>query len=264
MTRYIHLYSVYLQRAIKSRLEYKKDAVVGIFSFLVTNVLQFLSLMFIIRSIPNLNGWSMYELGFLYGFTMMPRAIDHLLTDSLWYVGHWYVRGGVMDRFLIRPVNVLFQVIAEIFQPEAIGELLLGLALLIVCGTKIEMNWSVGSVVVMIVATVFGALIFTAIKLITCSVAFWTKRSGHLMSMTYNVSEFARYPIDIYHPAIRFVMTYILPFGLIITMPVTILLKGTYNPWIVSCTIIICAAVLSAIGCFIWCMGLKNYESSGN
>ena len=45
------------------------------------------------------------------------------------------------------------------------------------------------------------------------------------MSMTYNVSEFARYPIDIYHPAIRFVMKYILPFGLVITMPVTILLK---------------------------------------
>lgn len=264
MTRYIHLYSVYLQRAIKSRLEYKKDAIVGIFSFLVTNVFQFFSLMFIIRSIPSLNGWSMYELGFLYGFTMVPRALDHLLTDSLWYVGYWYVRSGIMDRFLIRPVNVLFQVIAEVFQPEAIGEVILGLSLLIVCGMKIDLHWNAGSVVVILVATIFGAMIFTFIKLITCSVAFWTKRSGQLMSMTYNVSEFARYPIDIYHPSIRFVMKYILPFGLVITMPVTILLKGEYNPWTVSATIIICAAVLGCIGCFVWCMGLKNYESSGN
>ena len=119
MKRYIKLYLVYLQRAIKSRLEYKKDAIVGMFSFLITNTLQFFSLMFIVKSIPSLNGWTMYELGFLYGFSMMPRALDHLLTDSLWYVGYWYVRNGVIDRFLIRPVNTLFQVIAEIFQPEA-------------------------------------------------------------------------------------------------------------------------------------------------
>lgn len=264
MTRYLRLYSVYLQRAIKSRLEYKKDAIVGIVSFLVTNVFQFLSLMFIIRSIPNLNGWSMYELGFLYGFSMMPRAIDHLLTDSLWYVGLWYVRNGVMDKFLIRPVNVLFQVIAEIFQPEAIGEVILGFSLLIICGTKVTMNWTASNILVIVVAIIFGSLIFTAIKLITCSAAFWTKRSIHLMQMTYNISEFARYPIGIYHPVIRFAMTYIVPFGLIITMPVTILLKGEYNPFVVSATIITCAAVLCVIGCFVWCMGLKNYESSGS
>lgn len=264
MTRYIKLYSVYLQRAIKSRLEYKKDAVVGMFSFLITNTLQFLSLMFIVRSIPNLNGWTMYELGFLYGFSMMPRAIDHLLTDSLWYVGHWYVKNGVMDRFLIRPVNSLFQVIAEIFQPEALGEVIMGLALLIVCGTKIHLQWTFGNVIVILVATVFGAVVFTALKLITCSIAFWTKRSGHLMSMVYNFADFAKYPIQIYHPVIKFIMTFIIPFGLVISMPAGAFIKALYNPWFVSMEIIAAAAVTFSIGVFVWNQGLKNYESSGN
>ena len=264
MKRYLKLYIVYLKRAINSRLEYKKDAFIGIFSFIITNTMHFLSLMLIVRSIPNLNGWSTYELGFLYGFTMMPKAFDHLFTDSLWYVAFWYVRTGEMDRFLIRPVNVLFQVIAEVFQPEALGELILGLSLLIVCGLKIDINWTPGGVFVLIVATIFGAAVITAIKLITCSIAFWTKRSGHLTQITYNVSDFAKYPIDIYHPAIRFVMMYVVPFGLIITVPITILLKGGYNPYTVSLTIICSAIIMNGIGYFMWNLGLKRYESAGN
>lgn len=264
MFRYIKLYKVYLSRAIKCRLEYKKDAIIGIFSFLLTNTISFLSLMFIVRSIPSLNGWTTYELGFLYGFSMIPRAIDHLLTDSLWYIGYWYVKNGIVDRFLIRPVNVLFQVIAEVFQPEAIGELLIGVALFVWCGSRITIHWSFTNVLLLVIASIFGAIIFTAIKLITCSVAFWTKRSGQLMSTAYNFADFSKYPIKIYHPAIRFIMTFILPFGLVISIPMETVIKGGYNSLTISAAIILVSFLLSAIGYFIWCQGLKRYESSGS
>lgn len=262
--RYLKLYKAYLERAIKSRLEYKKDAVIGIFSFLITNAISFVSLMFIVESIPSLNGWTMYELGFLYGFSMIPRALDHLLTDSLWYVGYWYVRNGLIDRFLIRPVNALFQVIAEVFQPEAFGELLVGIVLLIMCGSKITITVTFTNVLLLIIASIFGAVIFTAIKLITCSIAFWTKRSGQLMSTAYNFADFSKYPIKIYHPVIKFIMTFILPFGLVISIPIEVVLKGGYNSVAISFSIILVATLLSLIGYYIWNMGLKRYESSGS
>ncbi len=264
MIRYLKLYKVYLQCAIKSRLEYKKDAIVGIFSFIITNIASFSSLMFIVRSIPSLNGWSMYELGFLYGFSMIPRSLDHLLTDSLWYIGHWYVRTGEIDRFLIRPVNSLFQVIAEIFQPEAIGEAILGIGLLIICGRKVTLILTFGTIVMLVVAVVFGSLIFTALKLISCSVAFWTKRSGQLMSMIYNFSDFAKYPIGIYHPVIKFILAFIFPFGLVISIPVDILVNASYNPWIVCLMILGVSGILLSIGGLLWNAGIKNYESAGN
>lgn len=264
MTRYIRLYGVYLQRAIKSRLEYKKDAIVGMFSFLITNMVSFASLLFIVRSIPSLNGWTTYELGFLYGFSMIPRSIDHLLTDSLWYIGYWYVRIGEIDRFLIRPVNSLFQVIAEVFQPEAIGEAILGIALLLICGRKVTLILTFGTVVMMIVAVIFGSLIFTALKLITCSVAFWTKRSGQLMSMIYNFADFAKYPIGIYHPVIKFILAFIFPFGLVISIPVDIMVNATYNSWLVCLVIIAISGVLLSIGGLLWKAGIKNYESAGS
>lgn len=264
MKRYIKLYFVYLDCAIKGRLEYKKDAVIGIFSFLIANLISFLSLMFVVNAIPDLNGWNKYELGFLYGFSMLPRAVDHMFTDSIWYVGHQYVRKGIIDRFLIRPVNILFQVIAEIFQPEAFGELIMGVLLLVACGRNITIEWSFSKVVMALIAIFFGAVVFSAIKLITASVAFWTKRSAPLMSMVYNFADFAKYPIQIYHPAVRMIMMFIIPFGLVISIPADVLLHGSYSSWLVSLVIILVATVFWGIGCFIWIKGLRQYESSGN
>ena len=36
MRRYLHLYKIYLQRAIKARLEYKADTIIGILSFFIS------------------------------------------------------------------------------------------------------------------------------------------------------------------------------------------------------------------------------------
>ena len=42
MRRYLRLYKVLIQSAIKSRLEYKADTVIGILSFFISNIATFL------------------------------------------------------------------------------------------------------------------------------------------------------------------------------------------------------------------------------
>ena len=57
--RYIHLYFTCMKRSLISRLEYKKDTFISIFSFLVSNVCSILSIYFILNSIPSIDGWTM-------------------------------------------------------------------------------------------------------------------------------------------------------------------------------------------------------------
>ena len=119
--RYIKLYFTCLKRAIISRLQYKADSIIGIIGFLISNTATLLSIYFIIDAIPSLNGWSIYELGFLYGFSMMPVAFDHFFSDELWNTAYWKIKNGKLDPFFLRPIPVLFQIIAEAVQPEAFG-----------------------------------------------------------------------------------------------------------------------------------------------
>ena len=130
MTKYLKLYFAYIKRSIITRLEYKRDTLISIFNFVLSNTVSILSIWLIMQAIPSLQGWSMVQLGFLYGFSMMPVALDHIFTDELWSVAYFKVRTGEMDRMFIRPVPVLFQVIAETFQLEGLGELIVGAVML--------------------------------------------------------------------------------------------------------------------------------------
>ena len=262
--RYVKLYFTCLKRSLISRLEYKKDTFIGILSFFISNIASILSIYFIINSIPSLNGYTMYELGFLYGFSMLPIAIDHLFSDDLWNVSYWKVRNGDMDRCFLRPVPVLFQVLSETFQPEAFGELIVGIIMLSICASNVTISWSFGVILLLIVAAIFGALIITALKTITASFAFIFKRSGILTQIIYNFISYVKYPVGIYPSVMRIILTFILPFALVISLPIETLLFNTYSPYLLILAIILVTILICFIAIVIWSRCARKYESSGS
>lgn len=263
---YFHLYFTYLKRAIVAKLEYKKDTIIGIISFFLNNAASLLSIYFIIQNIDGLEGWSMWELGFLYGFTMLPVAIDHFFSDDLWCVAYWKVRNGDLDRMFLRPLPVLFQVIAETFQPEAFGELIVGIVMVICCSIfgNLGINWSFGYIWLMIIASFFGALLITAIKIFTSALAFYMKRSGPLIQIVYNFIGYTKYPLKIYPQFVQFILSFIIPFALVISFPVEALLHGTYNPYYLSLIIIGFSSILLLLSIVFWSKAEKHYQSSGS
>ena len=262
--RYVKLYFTCLKRSLISRLEYKKDTLIGILSFFLGNLTSILSIYFIINSIPSLQGYSMYELGFLYGFSMLPVSIDHLFSDDLWNVSYWKVRNGDMDRHFLRPIPVLFQVLAETFQPEAIGELIVGIIMLALCAGKVQITWTFGFILLLGIAAIFGALLITAMKTITASFAFIFKRSGILTQIVYNFISYTKYPINIYPNFLKGLLTFLFPFALVISFPIETILFNAYSPYLLSLIIIIVTLLFFALAILIWVFCAKRYESSGS
>ena len=262
-----HLLKFYLKstgNSVISRLEFKKDLFIGIFGFLIENVSYILTIFFTISSIPSFQGWSLYQMGFLYGFTLIPIGIDHLFTDELWRVAYFRVYRGDVDRYFLRPVPVLFQVIAENLQLEALGEIIVGVIMLCVCGSKSNIIWNWQLVVMVFCAAIFGAFIISGIKIFCCAPSLVFKKSGKLMQIMYNFRDYTRYPIGIYPGVIKFLLTFVFPFGLMINYPVETIFFGTYNPLIISAALIVMAIIFMAIGIIFWCICIRKYESSGS
>ncbi len=262
--RYVHLYFTCIKRSMISRLEYKKDTIVALFSFFFSNFCSLAAVYFILQTIPALAGYSLPEVGFFYGFSMMPIALDHLFSDEFWLVAYRRVKDGDMDMHFLRPVPVMFQVFAETFQPEGFGELILGIALITVCALNLAVPVTIGSIAVLCVGAVFGAVIITSLKVAMSALAFIFKRSGPLLQVIYNFSAYAKYPLAIYPHLIRALLIFVLPFGLFISLPVDTLLHGTYNPWLLCLAIIGCATVFFALATWIWTACERRYESTGS
>lgn len=80
---------------------------------------------------------------------------------------------GDFDRYMLRPMNIFFQVIAEKLQPDALGELLTGTILVAGAVAKGIVIIDAVHIGLFLVSVLAGALIYTAIKLFFASLAFW-------------------------------------------------------------------------------------------
>lgn len=239
------------------------DFFVGFLAFFLIQFggLAFIALVF--QQIPSLLGFGFYELLFIYGFANIPRGLDHMFTDYLWLLAGQVVVSGEFDRYLLRPLPPLFQIIAQRFQPDGIGEVAIGIALVGYAGLKLGLRWDIIRFGTFILMVLLAALIYTCIKLILASLAFWLKRSQSILFLFYSTSEFAKYPLEIYHKAIRTTMTFIIPFALTAYVPAAYFLdRISGQEALIKMGFM--ASVLLFFGLWLFKRGSSIYESVGN
>ncbi|WP_297423182.1 ABC-2 family transporter protein [Clostridium sp.] len=263
MKKYLILYNKFLQQYIKSLIEYRADFILGLIGFTLVQGANIIFIKLIFNTIPNLSGWSFYEILFIYGFSQIPRGIDHIFTDNLWMLSGYIIVNGNFDRYLIRPLNPLFQVLAERFQPDGFGELIIGIILVVISSNNLGINFTFSWLVLFIFAVICGSLIYTAIKIAVASIAFWLKFAQSYLFMTYQLSNFTRYPIGIYPNTIRNILTFIIPFAFTGYYPGAYFLgKGSlFSGVILTFLVAILGLCISYI---IWLKGINKYESSGS
>ena len=263
MKKYFKLYSKFLQQYIKSLMEYRADFILGLIGFIFIQFTGVIFLTLIFNMIPSLDGWSFYEILFIYGFAQIPRGIDHVFTDYLWIFTWKTIVHGEFDKYLLRPINPLFQVIAESFQPDGFGEIIIGISLVVISSAKLGLVFGVVDILLMIMVILFATFIYTAIKLAVASIAFWVKFAQSYLFMVYQLSDFAKYPMGIYPKAIQIILIGIIPFAFTGYFPGAYFL-GKENIFIGIGLTCIVAIVAITIAYRIWLIGVSKYESSGS
>ena len=261
--RMLKIHRIFMAQEFKRMMEYKGDFIVGVIGFFLVQLSNLMFLWIIFGQIPNLAGWSVNEVVFIYGLSLIPQGIDHFFFDNLWSIGYFTVRKGDFDKYLTRPVNTLFHVLVEKIQIDALGEFIMGVALVCASVPNLQTEWDVFRILAMIFMIPFITLIFTGVKTITASVAFWTKRSGNVIYMFYTFSEFAKYPATIYNRFVQNIITYIIPFALTSYFPALFILKGE-NPMFNLGMPVLASAVLMGTGVLVWHRGIRAYESAGS
>lgn len=78
MKKYLLLHKIFIKQYIKQILEYKADFIIGLTGVIVSQGFTLVFLSIIFSKIPRLVGWSFHDIMFIYGFSLLPKGIDHL------------------------------------------------------------------------------------------------------------------------------------------------------------------------------------------
>ncbi|WP_162532961.1 ABC-2 family transporter protein [Carnobacterium divergens] len=263
MRRLLNMEKIFIAQDLKRIMEYKNDFLIGIVSVIIVQATNLMFLNIIFSNIPTLGGWSFQQILFIYGFSLIPKGIDHLFFDNLWALGYFIIRKGEFDKYLTRPLSPLFQILVEKFQLDALGELFIGLVFIVASKNFVKVEWNFFNLCIIVLSVIFSTLIYTSIKIATSALAFWIKRSGNITFMFYMLNDFAKYPTTIYNGVIRAVITYIVPFAFTAYYPASYFLTGENIIFNIGGLFLI-SSIFLASSIFIWQKGLIVYESAGS
>jgi ABC-2 type transport system permease protein len=263
----LRAYLEYWRINLLTLLEYRANFVMWFVFTIVYHGVALGALFVTMRQFPSMNGWSFREMFFLYALWMAGHELHNTLFFTVVSVPD-YVREGRFDRFLVRPLDTLFQVLTVPAQIVPDG-LVLGIATLAaataVAGVRID--WVFIVFVPLIVAG--GALIDLGISLAVATCSFWFIRVDTLRWVVLSLEQdFTRYPISIYTRGVRIVLAFVLPFAFMNYFPATYFLQKTdialqLNPAIGLLTPAIGLAWLGASYAF-WLVGLRHYQGTGS
>ncbi len=275
MIRFFRIYSAFFKQQVKSLIEYKLDFAAGMVALGFQQVASFLVLFAVFSQIQAIGSYSFDEMLLFFGWAQLMKGFDHVYNDNIWTVGWWRIRDGSFSQFLIRPLGIVSQIVMERLQFDGLGEFLIGLLIFIYAFIRTGLRFSFGDWLVFGYFFLCGLVIYFALKLLGASVAFWTISSGELMTVTYEIGSFTRYPLDMYKSAIiRSLLIYVLPFALVTWVPMVWFIREPQFiadilgiPWARGSALLGFTGgltlILLGLSVGTWKAGLRRYNATG-
>lgn len=249
---------------IRSTIEYAADFWIGIVGAMMLQVsgLVFISALF--TQIPEIAGWSVWNIVVLYGLAMIPTGLRELFCDGFWML-RARVNTGEFDRVLVRPVSPALQSATALVSIHGFGGVILGTTLLVMglSRSDIAMHW--WTVPFLIIVIISGTVLVSAIAMAINLTGFWEPSAqSALPTMMGLFIDFAKFPIDIYSNVIRVIITIFLPYAFVSYLPALVLLDRDSDwKWLGFATPLMAVWVVFATS-WLWSKALKRYQGVGH
>ncbi|MDP5274922.1 ABC transporter permease [Chengkuizengella axinellae] len=260
----MRMYFMLIRASIKSRLQYKFNFIFSMLMAMLLNVSEFLMIAFVLLKFNSIQGWSIYEVGYLYSVILLSKTLYRTFASDVHHLEKYLVSGD-LDSFFIRPIPILLTLMSQNFF-LLIGELLQGTFIILIC---IQHFHSIGQVDLWIIPITIliilaGSIILFSIGLATSTLGFWLTRVEMLQNLTEDAAMNAvRYPLSLYPNWLKGIFLTILPLGFINYLPALYILKQDVGIWIIGATIMV-ACLCLWLSLRFWKIGLSRYQSTGS
>jgi ABC-2 type transport system permease protein len=229
---------------------------------LIGVVTAWLGLAIVFADAPDLGGWDFASALAVLGVYVIVGAVRDLvispsldrlagLEGDLWQ--------GTLDFVLLRPINTQFLISLREWRLLALFDLLLGAAIVAAAGGRLAVT--AGELAAFLLALTAGILTLYAVFLLFTSLMFWSP--GFLFTWVFNgIFQMARYPVGIYPGVLRVVLMWVIPIGIMTTIP-ALALSGAASPWLLGAAALFATGAL-LLASWVFRRALRQYASASS
>jgi len=225
--------------------------------------IQLLTFSAIFSQVNTINGWNMNQVAIFIGtFTIIDGTIMATTFFGIISLPE-KIRSGELDLYIVKPINTLFYVSFDSFNPASFMVSLMGV--IIVCYGVIQegIQMTAPLLIGYIILLFLMYLLMYALMIMIRLPAFWLVKVSGLLSIENEIIEFAfRVPGVVYKGIAKFVFWVVIPYGLIATIPTQFISDGlSLSYWLLAIGITVAFLSMSILG---FKKGLMHYSSASS
>ncbi len=254
----------FIQASFQEEAAYRANFFISLLTSVLNLATGILGIVVLFDHIETIQGWDLPATLALLGVYLIISALRSLfIGPSLEALSGMdgEIWTGAFDFTVLRPVNTQFMASLRKWRLFALIDLLLGLGVLAAAIIQLQVRLSPWQMLAFILTLLAGVLILYAILLIFAALIFWSP--GVMFTWIFDgLFQMSRYPIGMYPGWLQMVLTWIVPVGVITTVPAQALTGSlSFSSLLISLGL---ATALITIASALFRVGLRRYASASS
>jgi ABC-2 type transport system permease protein len=261
---YLRLIKSFMQVSIQAELAYRANFFISLLHSLLNLGTGVLGLVVLFSQVSAIHGWDFSAtLALLGAYLVLGALRDMFIGPSLDALAglDGEVWTGRLDFTLLRPVNAQFVASFHQWRLLPVVDLLLGAGIVGVAISRTGQALTSWHMITFLVALCVSLVVLYALLLAFSGLVFWS--AGFLFTWVFDgLFQLARYPVGLYPGWTRFLLTWIIPVGIMTTIPAQALNGNLSITTLLGAVIL--ALVLLTGATAIFQTGLRRYTSASS
>lgn len=261
---YLRLLASFIRVSLQEELAYRSNFFVSLLNSLLNLGTDILGTVILFTQVKAINGWDFSETLALLGVYLILSALRGIfigpsldalagLDGEIWQ--------GRFDFTLLRPVNAQFLASFRHWRLLTCFDLLLGIGVLIVAILPLQHTLTLFHVVSFLITLCTGVIVLYAILITFAALIFWSP--GFLFTWIFDgLFQIARYPIGLYPNWLQFILTWLIPIGIMTTVPAQAISGHLSMSVLVGSSIV--SLILLIASSLLFQFGLRRYSSASS
>ena len=172
-------------------------------------------------------GWGKYEFFLFLATALLINSLVHALFMTNADQFSELVRTGSLDFALLKPIDTQFLVSLTRIEWSALGNFAVGLGLMAYAMVRLHYLPGLVEMILYPIYIVCGVAIYYSLMIALASTSVWLGRNQSLFDFWFYITNFSRYPMEIYHgrwgTPLRRLFTFCIPVLVVVNVPARIL-----------------------------------------
>ena len=239
---------------------YKQDFFIKLISTIFADLIMPLTTLLIYASSRGIPGWSLEQLLLFQGTLIIIFGLARTIS----YAFSWWVldsiNWGFFDMYLLKPYSALLYIMALTVDHYGLAEVFTGLLVVLYSMTKLGIALISINSLIYIIYVIAGTSVLVASQIMIASMGFIAVKSEALLLLHNKLTDFARYPLNVYGLGIKFFLIFMFPVAVSSYVPARVLIEGFTVNWLWYLIPVIIYFTLALI---LWNTAMKKHTSAG-